>query len=217
MLSIYCLFLSFLTPTISFDYYVFSRSWAPTFCAVNKQGICNKNTTIKQQFTIHGLWPTWKNGSWPQYCTGEKLNTSEFDDIIPDLSSHWSDDGNPDPNWWSHEWCKHGTCSQGSSGISNQRDYFLKTLCIDLSLGANTHHLTASINNPYNKTYLQEKLGASLHCSEIAKFGNKSLLSEITVAVSRDFKNIDPLADDGSCSESVYLVPYNYISVSKPF
>lgn len=195
--------------SIDFDYYVFSRSWAPTFCAVNQQSICHKNSSLTEEFTVHGLWPTWRNGSWPQYCTDESFDPGQVVDINIDLSSHWSDNGQSDIRWWSHEWSKHGTCAIGHSGIASQRDYFATCLCLDIKSGANSKNLVPSITQSYQKTNLSHILGASLHCEKIPKYGNKSLLSELRVAVSIDLQNIEPLPDDESCQEEVYLLPYN--------
>ena len=205
-----CLFaLPFVHGLTPFDYYVFSRSWAPTFCAVNQQSICNYSNSSVEEFTIHGLWPSWRNGSWPQYCNKQPYSGKDIQDILPDLQYHWSDDGNPDHKWWSHEWEKHGTCAVGQQGITNLRSYFAKSLCLDLELGANAKNITPSESKPYNKKYLQEVFGAGISCVQIHKYGNLSLLSEIRVVVSLDLQHIEPMAEDNSCQETIYLLPYS--------
>ncbi|PRW39224.1 ribonuclease 2-like [Chlorella sorokiniana] len=46
-----------------FDLFLFVRSYSPTFC---RQERC----TIRPitAFTIHGLWPEYANGGWPEFC-----------------------------------------------------------------------------------------------------------------------------------------------------
>ena len=53
-----------------FDYYLLTLSWAPEFCASNPQGKssaeCNPNKHMG--LVVHGLWPQYNNGKWPQDC-----------------------------------------------------------------------------------------------------------------------------------------------------
>ena len=54
----------------NFDYYLLTLSWAPEFCAWNRSGRtsdeCNPNKHMG--FVVHGLWPQYNNGQWPQDC-----------------------------------------------------------------------------------------------------------------------------------------------------
>jgi ribonuclease I len=83
-------------------------------------------------FTIHGLWPEYNNGSWPQYCADETFRPSTIDKIgKAELRLYWPNAENVpmEPiiqgkySIWDHEWSKHGTCT----GLS-QLDYFNETL-----------------------------------------------------------------------------------------
>ena len=72
-------------------------------------------------FRIHGLWPEYSNGSWPEYCCKQSscaYNETFIADLQPNLTMWWTDFHNPQ-KLWRHEWEKHGTCS----GL-NEHDYF---------------------------------------------------------------------------------------------
>ena len=91
----------------------------------------NENICISDRMdSIHGLWPDYVNGSYPQYCNFESncqqhsmcshnlnscnLNVSEFlePSIIYNMTRYWcSYDQSLDNNFWCHEWCKHGCCT----------------------------------------------------------------------------------------------------------
>ena len=94
--------------------------------------------------SIHGFWPDYRNGSYPQYCHMErecsvnsgcsrKMGDCSLDvrdymyhfDIM-NLHNTWCSykmSGNL--QFWCHEWCKHGCCT--SMNIS---EYFNKTMSL---------------------------------------------------------------------------------------
>jgi ribonuclease I len=81
-------------------------------------------------FTIHGLWPEYSSGGWPQWCN--PLRYHEFNETVitplrPKLNMYWYSC----PEWnissytfWKHEWKKHGTCIPNINVI----DYFNHTI-----------------------------------------------------------------------------------------
>jgi ribonuclease T2 len=82
-----------------FDYYLLTLSWAPEFC--HGHGDSPECQGKHFGFVVHGLWPQFTSGGWPQTCsTGPGLaDPSAMTDIMPD------------PSLVAHEWAKHGTCS----------------------------------------------------------------------------------------------------------
>lgn len=97
----------------TFDYYILSLSWSPTFCAVagDARGADQCDPRHEFSFTLHGLWPQYAFG-WPSYCrTAERdpsrRDTGDMADIMGSSGLAW------------HEWKKHGRCS----GLSAE-DYF---------------------------------------------------------------------------------------------
>jgi ribonuclease T2 len=83
-----------------FDFYLFTLSWSPQFCATTRRQT-TECETHGGNFVVHGLWPEFKNGSWPANCSSEPdpADPSVQTDIMPDASLVV------------HEWEKHGTCS----------------------------------------------------------------------------------------------------------
>lgn len=94
-----------------FDYYVLSLSWSPTYCLTHPHD--SPQCTIQKGFgfVLHGLWPQYAKGGYPQNCpTADRLTAEAiaFGNTIF-----------PSPTLIDHEWGKHGTCS----GL-NALDYF---------------------------------------------------------------------------------------------
>jgi ribonuclease T2 len=89
-----------------FDYYLFTLSWSPEFCYSHSNSPqCSKH----YGFVVHGLWPQFNNGRWPQFCSqaAGPAQPAAMTDLMPD--EHLVE----------HEWQRHGTCS----GLSAQQ-YF---------------------------------------------------------------------------------------------
>jgi ribonuclease T2 len=96
-----------------FDYFLLTLSWAPEFCATNPNGRTSAECDPKKHMglVVHGLWPQYDNGKWPEDCaSAQPVATSTVDHMMPIM---------PGKTLIQHEWAKHGTCS----GLSTQ-DYF---------------------------------------------------------------------------------------------
>jgi ribonuclease T2 len=87
------------TPGV-FDYYLLTLSWSPEYCHSSPT---NAQCTGAHHFgfVVHGLWPEFKKGGYPEHCSNAPglTNPSAFLDIMPDLGLI------------QHEWTTHGTCS----------------------------------------------------------------------------------------------------------
>lgn len=89
----------------SFDYYILSLGWSPTWCALTGDARHSPQCDPRHDFsfTLHGLWPQNTPG-YPSFCrTGQRdpsrAQTAAMADIM----------GSPGLAW--HEWKKHGRCS----------------------------------------------------------------------------------------------------------
>jgi len=95
-----------------FDFYVMSLSWSPGFCATaagrNDALQCGPERHFA--FVLHGLWPQYEKGGWPQDCSTETAGGNLIHGMLGIM---------PSPELVAHEWEKHGTCS----GLS-PKDYF---------------------------------------------------------------------------------------------
>lgn len=181
-------------PPPTFDYYVFSRVWDPS----------------RGRVIIHGLWPTWRNGSWPQYCQPtpkQPWNYSQLTDLEPELQDRWSDTGAVDTQWWQHEWDKHGTCAVGSPLISSQLQYFATSLWIDMWLGANGRLQAAGglAKQPFTLQNLTNIFQATPIC--MANSTGFYHLSELRINVDLQLNTFEPTRDHSGCGNgtSIYL------------
>jgi ribonuclease T2 len=84
----------------SFDYYVLSLSWAPSFCATHPGN--SDECASPHGFVLHGLWPQYAAGGYPDTCSGRLLNPQELQAAAAVY---------PATRLAAHEWAKHGTCS----------------------------------------------------------------------------------------------------------
>ncbi|CAD7931331.1 unnamed protein product [Amoebophrya sp. A25] len=102
----------------------------------------------KDEVSIHGLWP-----EWAEYCPGPKFHKSGIEDLMPRMEADWfscqsrtilqaehggerrylrsssrttsSSSSKKSNTWfWTHEWERHGTCSE----FPDEHSYFAKVL-----------------------------------------------------------------------------------------
>ena len=88
-----------------FDYYLLTLSWAPEFCATNPKGKKSAECDPKKHMglVVHGLWPQYNDGTWPQDCASTPpVASATVDHMMPIM---------PGKDLIQHEWSKHGTCS----------------------------------------------------------------------------------------------------------
>jgi ribonuclease T2 len=90
-----------------FDYYLLALSWSPTYCLTHPEdgAQCGGKG---YGFVLHGLWPQYDAGGYPQHCTESNPGTSRT------LSAQDEALGErlyPSPKLVQHEWVQHGTCS----------------------------------------------------------------------------------------------------------
>jgi len=92
-----------------FDYYLFSLSWSPEYCAGSPGGGGSTQCSDERQFgfVVHGLWPQNERG-YPQSCSS---NSWVKNDVIQRLLPIM-----PSEQLIRHEWKEHGTCSGLTAG-----------------------------------------------------------------------------------------------------
>lgn len=91
------------TPGV-FDYYVFSLSWSPEFCAgpSGARDAAQCGDGRQYGFVVHGLWPQYERG-FPESCAAPSpVGSAIIDRMLPLM---------PSPRLIQHEWDQHGTCS----------------------------------------------------------------------------------------------------------
>lgn len=163
-----------------FDYYVFSLSWQPAFCASHPdKKECISETPQRfdsQNMALHGLWPSVKGDKHHRYAyCGVSKRIKQQDDNdqwcqmpFPDIQqSTFEKLGEVMPGCQSclqnHEWYKHGVCS----GIRAD-DYF-----------ATSTRLAQSIAEANLGRFVTDNIGKNVRLGDIQAaaaqdFGDKS-------------------------------------------
>ncbi|XP_062081460.1 ribonuclease 2-like [Humulus lupulus] len=123
-----------------FDYFALALQWPATYCRRSRHcctsNACCRGSNAPAEFTIHGLWPDYNDGSWPSCCTNKRFNEKEISTLLGDLEKYWPSlsCGSPSTchggkgSFWGHEWEKHGTCSAPVTG--DEYNYFSTVLNI---------------------------------------------------------------------------------------
>ena len=84
------------------------RQWEPTSCLLKRcifepqrcvragwrwrvvRGVMGcTDAHRRSRFTVHGLWPESDDGSWPQYCSQERLVLADLPDLLPRMRAEW--------------------------------------------------------------------------------------------------------------------------------
>ncbi|KAJ7953815.1 Ribonuclease [Quillaja saponaria] len=118
-------YLSVLCVSQSFDFFYFVQQWPGSYCDT-KQSCCYPTTgKPAADFGIHGLWPNYQDGSYPSNCDPDSpFKQSEISDLRSSMQRNWPTLACPSGSgiqFWTHEWEKHGTCSES---VLDQHGYF---------------------------------------------------------------------------------------------
>ncbi|XP_043699573.1 extracellular ribonuclease LE-like isoform X1 [Telopea speciosissima] len=114
----------------NYDFFYFVQQWPGSYCDTSN-GCCYPTTTGKPatNFSIHGLWPNYNDASYPSNCDSNyPFDPSQISDLVSSLQISWpslSCPSSDDTSFWSHEWDKHGTCSES---VLNEHGYFAAAL-----------------------------------------------------------------------------------------
>lgn len=164
-----------------FDYYVMALSWSPSWCATTgaRQDTQPEQCDPRRDlgFTLHGLWPQFDAGGWPEYCI-----TSERDPSRGESRKMSDIMGSPGLAWY--EWKKHGRCS----GLSARAYYDLSRRAyssIDLPDFSPGHHSARDIERAFLDT------NPSLSPDDLIVSCSAGMVREVRVCLSPD---LDPMA-----------------------
>ncbi|VDM77849.1 unnamed protein product [Strongylus vulgaris] len=120
-------------------------------------------------WSIHGLWPNYSNGSYPQFCDGvpRKFDGKLIEPIEGNLTKMWPNlyPSKTAHSFWKHEWEKHGTCAQSLKNLSSEFLYFFRTMDIDSQFSVGNALRKAGIvprAEPYLLEDIQEALRSEL-------------------------------------------------------
>ena len=102
-----------------FDFYLFSESWGPRFCCTNSKQCKVENYVGRNEFQIHGLWPSFyaptKDGKlYPSYCSQMGNNNNNNNDVKEDDDYQFPSKARKDTRKH-YEFKKHGSCTKLSA------------------------------------------------------------------------------------------------------
>lgn len=103
---------------IKWDIFMFVELWPGSWLYGQKYHNFTNN-----YFTIHGLWPEYNNGTWPQFCNASKFDIKSLQYLENDLIKYWTDFRNPH-KFWMHEYYKHMSCIEEDPIFQDERTCF---------------------------------------------------------------------------------------------
>ncbi|XP_047317973.1 extracellular ribonuclease LE-like [Impatiens glandulifera] len=118
-----------------FDFFYFVQQWPGSYCDTSRSCCYPKSGKPAAAFGIHGLWPNYNSGSYPSNCDPDSpFDESKVSDLISRMQSNWPTLACPSGDgltFWTHEWEKHGTCSES---ILDQHGYFKSALNLNAKI-----------------------------------------------------------------------------------
>lgn len=122
---------SLISITQAYDFFYFVQQWPGSYCDTKKSCCYPTTGKPKSDFGIHGLWPNNNDGSYPSNCDSTNpYDESKISDLKSKMHEEWatlSCPSNSGSSFWSHEWDKHGTCSQS---VLSEHAYFQTALSL---------------------------------------------------------------------------------------
>ena len=115
--------------TVDYDMYVLSIQWGKSQCGKNTECQKKLDSIPKNIFTLHGLWPSFKDGRRLSDCnTGSKIDVKiTGENLYKEMLTYWISYVNKNDEFWDHEYNKHGYCYTQRYGKSIE-DFFDTTM-----------------------------------------------------------------------------------------
>lgn len=195
---------------IKWDYMMFVQIWPGSW--ISSATSYKFNNTY---FTIHGLWPEFKNGSWPQYCYAKKFNLTSLIPLRPELDIYWTDFKDAE-KFWKHEYKKHLSCAIQDPQLNNEYQCFKIGLemrkILDLYHILKLNNIVPSNSKKYSIIDIYKAIYNFIKHSFVITCDYRKILTEIRVCIDSDLNIIDcPNIELKKCC-SYNEIFYNYIS-----
>lgn len=158
-----------------FDYYLLTLSWSPTYCVLHPNDVdqCGGKGF---GFVLHGLWPQYAAGGYPQNCATPQTLAKEA--ITYGVHVF------PSPKLIQHEWGKHGTCSGFDAlGYFKTADSALASVQVPQAMQAPTTTLSMPAAD-IAAAFVSANPGMSTNSIVVACSGPE--LAEVRVCLNRD-------------------------------
>jgi len=163
----------------AFDYYVLAISWTPGWCAIegDARDDASCETGAGVGWTLHGLWPQFDAGGWPEFCTtaerdATRAQTAAMADIMGSAGLAW------------HQWRKHGRCA----GLSAGRYFAAARAAFDaLGLPRDLRHLDREMRlDPDNLAAAFARALPGATADSVAVICRGPVIREVRVCLTKD-------------------------------
>ncbi|KAK9866813.1 hypothetical protein WJX84_002204 [Apatococcus fuscideae] len=195
------------------------RQWPTTYCTV--EASCSTYPD-RNAFSIHGLWPNYDRGGYPENCTNELYNPSSVADIRSQMTEAWESYSEPNDRFWGHEWECHGTCTKLGQAeffrtvLSLNQKYNLEDALANAGIVPNeqTTYSTADIGDAITKAYNAQP---TVRCANRRQEGEQ-LLDSIFMCFNENLEAEDCLdacpqgCERSNCKEALYLPVENALA-----
>jgi len=174
-------------------------------------------------FTLHGVWPTRDDGSWPQYCNdSQPFEASLIESLVGAMWESWYDFTGNGFDFWSHEWDKHGTCAEIDAPMDSEFNFFSVALKLvakyNPKLALDQANITASNTYWYSPaditTAINNYFGVTptISCQNSGSLGVS--LDVVQLCISKSFQLIacPSSVQDSSCGSQIFIPEIQYDS-----
>ncbi|XXG62110.1 hypothetical protein AAC387_Pa05g0542 [Persea americana] len=200
-----------------FGYFVLALQWPGTICQGTRHCCpsngCCKKYLAPNEFTIHGLWPNYNDGSWPACCSKSEFDIKKIASLLGMLEKYWpslscsssSLCGHGKGSFWAHEAEKHGTCSYPV--IRDEYSYFSTVLDLYFKYNITKVLVDAGFLPTNNNEYPLEGIIAAIE----EAFGASPLLvckhgavEELHLCLYKNFTPRDCLIDSNALNGTLH-------------
>jgi ribonuclease T2 len=170
-------------------------------------------------FTIHGIWPTFNNNSYPCNCPNinAAFNFTAIRSLYFQLETSWYDYYGPkSTNLWNHEWSKHGVCT-----MTNQYDWFSLGIALhnkyDFKKILEKNDIVPSMTSTYTFDQVYSAIKREHGVSPLIDckiMDNIVALYRIIYCADKNYKLINcpecitwQMAAESVCTDEIYFLP----------
>ena len=110
-----------------YDMYFFTILWLGTTCLMKGEQCYEDIINVPNySFTMHGLWPNFRNGTLADWCNGKNDIEIEIHDknLSDFMNTYYISGYHTNAYFWGHEYNKHGYCYNQRNNL-NVKDYEL--------------------------------------------------------------------------------------------
>ena len=176
----------------NYDSYVMSLYWVNGYCKAYNCSNPDLDKLDPNILTIHGLWPSLKNGKMLNDCTsGVKIK--ETDKILfSELKKSWTTFYGTYTDFWEHEYNKHGYCMVEEYNWDGYEDYFRFTHNLYINYYKNIILRAFNYNSisriiTVSKNILQDRLRKIMRNATIKMICKDHYITEIYFYLNKDF------------------------------